>query len=185
MDKREKDFNKYMIVDNYAVVYLENKNNEVYETLVDLDDLQRLINLNASWHLRWDEDSKLYYAKTTKYIKDKDDKRKQAKTLQLHNYILKTSDYTIVDHINHNTLDNRKENLRIISQSNNLRNRKGSNSNNKSGYRNVSWRYNCWVVQLMVDGKNTILGKFDDVHEAGNFAEEMREKYYGEFAGNG
>ena len=40
-----------------------------------------------------------------------------------------------------------------------------------------------WVVQLQIDGKNTKLGSFDDVHEAGKFAEEMRQKYYKEFCG--
>jgi hypothetical protein len=40
-----------------------------------------------------------------------------------------------------------------------------------------------WVVQLQIEGKNERLGKFKDVHEAGKFAEEMRQKYYGEFAG--
>jgi hypothetical protein len=51
------------------------------------------------------------------------------------------------------------------------------------GYRNVSLIKGKWVVQLQIDGKNTKLGSFDDVHEAGKFAEEMRQKYYGEFAG--
>jgi hypothetical protein len=92
-----------------------------------------------------------------------------------------------VDHINHNTLDNGKENLRITSNRYNLKHRKGKNSNNKSGYRNVSWlnSYKKWCVQIQIEGKNTILGKFDDVDEAGKFAEEMRNKYYGEYAGEG
>lgn len=94
-------------------------------------------------------------------------------------------DYKRVDHINHNTLDDRKSNLRIITSGSNSMNRKGRNSNNKSGYRNVSWHksINKWVVQLQIDGKNRVLGQFDDVHEAGRFAKEMRIKYYGEFAG--
>jgi len=33
------------------------------------------------------------------------------------------------------------------------------------------------------DKKGKTLGKFSDVHKAGEFAEEMRQKYYGEFAG--
>ena len=92
-----------------------------------------------------------------------------------------------VDHINGNTFDNRKTNLRIVEDSNNLTNRKSKNSNNKSGYRNVCWSKSesKWLVQLQINGKNTVLGKFDDVDEAGRFAEEMRQKYYGEFAGKG
>jgi len=90
-----------------------------------------------------------------------------------------------VDHINHNTLDNRKSNLREITTSENTRNRKSKNTNNTSGYRNVCWdkQRDKWMVQLHLEGKNKRLGYFDDVHEAGEYAEKMRKKYYGEFAG--
>ena len=88
-----------------------------------------------------------------------------------------------VDHENNDTLDNRKSNMRVVEESNNSKNRKSRNRNNKSGYRNVSLIKGKWVVQLQIDGKNKRLGSFDDVHEAGKFAEEMRQKYYGEFAG--
>lgn len=40
-----------------------------------------------------------------------------------------------------------------------------------------------WVVQLHINNKNERLGYFDNVDEAGKFAEKMRQKYYGEFAG--
>ena len=88
-----------------------------------------------------------------------------------------------VDHENNDTLDNRKSNLRVVEESKNSKNRKSRNRNNTSGYRNVSLINGKWVVQLQIDGKNKVLGRFDDVHKAGEFAEEMRQKYYGEFAG--
>ena len=76
----------------------------------------------------------------------------------------------------------------VIADSNNSRNRKSRNKNNKSGYRNVCWdkRENVWLVQLQIDGKCKRVGKFpkDQLEEAGKFAEEMRKKYYGEFAGS-
>lgn len=93
----------------------------------------------------------------------------------------------IVDHENHDTLDNRKSNLRVIADSNNSKNRRTRNSNNKSGYRNVCWneRENKWIVQLQVNKKNTVLGRFhkEQLEEAGKFAEKMRKEIYGEFAG--
>ena len=90
-----------------------------------------------------------------------------------------------IDHINHNTLDDRKSNLRELTVEQNSRYREGKNKNNKSGYRNVSWDGYKWVVQLQVNGKNTCLGRFpkDQLEEAGKFAEEMRKKYYGKYAG--
>ena len=92
-----------------------------------------------------------------------------------------------VDHINHNPLDDRKSNLRVITVKQNSRYREGKNSNNKSGYRNVSWSksYNKWIVQLQVDGKNKILATFpyNELELAGKFAEEKRKELYGEYAG--
>ena len=90
-----------------------------------------------------------------------------------------------VDHEDNNTLNNCRDNLRLSVNKDNLTNRKGRNSNNKSGYRNVSWNGSGWSVQLQVEGKNTTLKRFkkDEVDEAGLFAKEMRQKYYGEFAG--
>jgi len=90
-----------------------------------------------------------------------------------------------VDHKNHNTLDDRKENLRVTIVDKNSKHRKSKNSNNKSGYRNVSKRDKWWIVQLQIEGENTILKKFplDQLDEAGAYAELMRQKYYGEYAG--
>lgn len=105
----------------------------------------------------------------------------------LHRFIMDAKENQYIDHINHNTLDNRKDNLRVLSNKENLTNRNGKNNNNKSGYRNVCWvnKEHKWLVQLQVDGVSTVLGRFekDDVEAAGEFAERMREKYYGKFKG--
>lgn len=107
--------------------------------------------------------------------------------MKLHKFIMNVEDSKVVDHINHDTLDNTKGNLRVISHSNNSMNRKSRNSNNKSGYRNVCWSKseNKWIVQLQVNKHNTVLGKFpkDQLKEAAKFAEEKRKELYGEFAG--
>ena len=90
-----------------------------------------------------------------------------------------------IDHINHDTLDNRKCNLRVISHADNNLNRKGKNTNNKSGYRNVFWNSgaNKWQVSLSRNYRRVYSAQFDDVNEAGMDAERARKKYFGEFAG--
>lgn len=59
--------------------------------------------------------------------------------------------------------------------------------NNRSGYRNVCWEKKSkrWIVQLQVNGKNTVLKKFkeNELEEAGKYAEKMRKELYGKFAG--
>jgi len=90
-----------------------------------------------------------------------------------------------IDHINHDTLDNRKSNLRASSNDENTKHRKSKNSNNKSGFRNVAIIKGWYTVQLMIDGKNQSLAKFKYAEDAGEYAETARQKYYGEFHGNG
>lgn len=88
-----------------------------------------------------------------------------------------------VDHINGDKLDNRIENLRAATKSQNLRNMKIKKTNT-SGYKNVSWRkdINKWEVHLMAFGKNKFIGYFKDLELAGLVAQMAREKYHGEFA---
>ena len=107
------------------------------------------------------------------------------KTYYLHKVLMDAVFGQVVDHKNNNPLDNRKENLRVTENLKNTKNRKSKNSNNKSGHRNVSWNGNTWSIQLQIDGVNTVLKRFkkNQLEEAGEYAEKMREEYYGIFAG--
>jgi hypothetical protein len=60
------------------------------------------------------------------------------KTTYMHRLIVDAPDGTVVDHINHHTLDNRRGNLRICTHQENMTNRDGAFSNSKTGIRGVS-----------------------------------------------
>lgn len=185
--KPRKGFNnKYEIVDDYVIMYVKKQSsNEYLEVLFDLEDLQKLQKLNLPWHSGWVPNIQNYYIMATQRYKENG--KHIQKTLYLNIIVTEPPEGMKVDHINHNTLDNRKSNLRIISNEENIKNRKSRNSNNTTGYRNVSYikKLGKYIVQLQIDGTNKRLGEFDDVNEAGQFAEEMRKIYYGEFAGKG
>ena len=89
----------------------------------------------------------------------------------------------IVDHINGNSLDNRIENLRAATVSENMLNQK-IRSDNKSGCKNVAWSslHQQWRVRMLVNGKNRSLGTFDDLEFADLVAQEARSKFHGAFA---
>jgi len=157
----------------------------IFEAYVDIDDLPKLLNFGYKWSPLYLKNSNSYYVQCTMYLGVKE-KKALYKKIYLHQFIRNNTD-NYIDHINHNTLDNRKSNLRISQNNDNTKNRKSKNSNNTSGYRNVFWdkRKEKWVVQLQIDGKNKVLGEFlyDALDKAGELAERMREKYYGEFKG--
>lgn len=91
----------------------------------------------------------------------------------------------MVDHANGNSADNRFENLRICTASQNQWNKKFQ-KNNKSGFKGVSWnvRSKKWQAYIRIDGKNRFLGMFDDAKDAGEaykkIASETRGSFYNE-----
>lgn len=165
--------------------YINRKNGQKFIVQVDRDDLERLIQLNKPWNIVFTCGN--YYVKWSKrYLGE--DGWMHGTTVYLQRWIVdqfETNRKIVVDHRDHNTLDNRKQNLRVTYITNNNRNRNGKNKNNKSGYRNVFWNSsdNCWVVSLMKDGKCLQFSGFGDVHTAGKFAEQKRKELYGKYAG--
>ena len=186
IDSRGKRGNRYLIKGNAVHIELRRRNQESLWAIIDIDDLKKVVEFDYTWHAEWKKDINGYYASATKHLGIIDGKQK-SKSVYLHKFILNDESRIDIDHINHNTLDNRKENLRMSKVFENSRCRKGKNINNQTGYRNVSYikrdREHPYWVQLSVEGKGRVFGKFSDVDEAGAYAEEMRQKYYGEFAG--
>lgn len=180
--------NDYIIKGDYVIIYLYNRNKDCFETLIDLEDLDKLLSFDVTWYPDYGIDTNSYYAKATQFLGTINGKPKyKLHFLQKYIFYSKSSGHKInVDHRDHNTLDNRKKNLRLTEHKENLRNRKSRNKNNKSGYRNVCLINTWYYIQLQINNTNCrFKERFKDVHKAGAFAREMREKYYGEFAGSG
>ena len=100
--------------------------------------------------------------------------------------ITDTSQDNSLDHINGDGLDNRIENLRSATQSQNKVNA-GKNKNNTSGYKGVTWHKpaGTWMVQVMLNGKSHYGGLFDNLKDAAVRAAQMREQMHGEFVNHG
>jgi hypothetical protein len=88
-----------------------------------------------------------------------------------------------VDHINGDRQDNRIENLRPATRSENQCNRPALASNT-SGYPGVSWhkKSKAWCVRVMKNGKTVVQQYFKDLELAGLVAIEARAKYHGVYA---
>jgi hypothetical protein len=88
-----------------------------------------------------------------------------------------------IDHKDGNSLNNKIENLREATQSQNVHNSQ-KRSSNTSGFKGVIWLKNrCkWRAQITVNGKNKNLGQFQDINDAAIAYEQATVKFFGEFA---
>jgi hypothetical protein len=98
----------------------------------------------------------------------------------MHRVILNAPEGTDVDHINHNGLDNRRENLRVCTRSQNQMNA-GRHSNNKLGVKGVSRHGSGFQVQVKVGGKRVYYKVFHTLQEAQEAYEREAKKYHGEY----
>ena len=90
-----------------------------------------------------------------------------------------------IDHIDGNSFNNKIENLREATLTQNQYNSK-TPSHSKSGIKGVRQRYSGkYYVCIKVHGKERYFGTFDDIELATLVATEVRNKYHGEFASHG
>jgi AP2-like factor, euAP2 lineage len=117
------------------------------------------------------------------YVRVRTGKNPNYHFLKLSRILMKAKIGEVVDHIDHNTLNEQKKNLRICSTSLNGANRK-LNKNNTSGYKGVSWNESGkgWVSQTMKEGKWIYFGLFKDKKDAAIAYNNGAKKYFGEFA---
>lgn len=89
----------------------------------------------------------------------------------------------VVDHINHDTLDNRRSNLRVITQLQNAYNAT-MRTTNAIGYKGVFLhkQVNKWRAVIKVNGKRKHLGCFDSVIDAAIAYDRACYELHGEFA---
>ena len=103
----------------------------------------------------------------------------------MHRVITDSPAHLLVDHINHNGLDNRKANLRTATcAQNNVNRRSIKTKNSPSKYKGVYWskRDNKWQVQICYNYKIRTIGQFNDEIEAAKAYDEAAMKYHKEFA---
>lgn len=127
-------------------------------TIVSDEDYGRLS--RNKWHAAWDSGTQTFYAQAGL----------KRKTIKMHRVILGVTNPKIhVDHINHDTLDNRRENLRLVDTRTNSSNQKDKeNGKFSSRYTGVSWnqKNRKWFAGIRIDGKRKHLGSFDSEEEA-------------------
>lgn len=132
-----------------------------------------------NWHAYYSPNTKSFYISTN--IRKNNGKYT---LLRLHRLITDAPKGMCIDHINHNTLDNRKTNLRICTNAENQRNSRKHFDGITSKYKGVSWKKHAkkFVAKIRYCGKDKHLGYFDNELDAAIAYNNAAIKYYGEYA---
>lgn len=103
---------------------------------------------------------------------------------KMHHFVLEKKKGYVIDHINNDRLDNRKQNLRYVTYKQNAYNRKVGR-NNKTGIKGVrKTNNNTYEAGICVDYKNIYLGRFKNIEDAIEARKKADIKYHGEYAKN-
>lgn len=160
--------NDYEIRGNEVVIFLRRKDGLNLETIISLEDLEKVKSFKGKWNASKGGNSNLYYVKS----------HLQGETIRLHRYLLNAPKGTHVDHINHDTLDNTRGNLRITSPAENHQNRLAK-FNCSSGIRGVSFinKTNKWKATVVISGKKVFQRHFTQKEDAIEAVKKARGVY--------
>jgi hypothetical protein len=144
--------------------------------LIDSEDFE-LVN-RYKWCASWNSTTQSFYALTN--IRKPGGKSTQ---IGMHRLIMNAQPGEQVDHIHHQTLDNRKSELRLCTPSQNACNRRAQ-SNNTSGIIGVSWHKKSgkWRATIQQHGKAIHLGLYDTPELANEARCKAVAELHGEFA---
>lgn len=141
-------------------------------TIVDDEDFDRL---NAHrWRIHVDHWGNVEVRRTN-------NKEKKGGTIIMSREIMQCPANMVVDHIDGNPLDNRRQNLRVCTRTENSRNRRLS-KNNTSGYKGVSRCLCGWQAVICVNRTRIYLGSYKTPELAAEAYNRAAQEYFGAFA---
>lgn len=162
----KKHINEYREHATYfeIVLYKPNTYEELTVALISKEDFNKANNI--FWKL-----SEYGYARGYDSITRKE--------IFLHKYLSDTTEDIVLDHINRNKLDCRRENLRIANKQINSINR-NLQPNSTTGYRGISIdkRRNKYRAHIKIDGRQIGLGYFAKLEDAIAARKKAEEQYF-------
>jgi hypothetical protein len=165
------DPNEIIEYDDFAEIILYDRlGKELERATIDKEDIEKC--KQYKWY-RHKTNNKYYV-----FSRDKGTEN----SVRLHRFLLNLKQECVdVDHINGNTMDNRKKNLRICTRQENMMNQRVVPSNNKTGYIGVyfSNTYQKYIAQIKINKKNIHLGSSTQLSDAIQMRKNGELLYFG------
>lgn len=164
--------NKFEIRGEVTAIKLHRRDGTEIETIISTTDLKKANEFPGTWYAnRSKEGMNSFYVCGN--LKTGDKKLK----VRLHRWLLDAPKGLEVDHIDRQPLNNQRENLRIVTTSQNLQNRSVYKTS-KSGVRGVYWveRIRKWAARVAFNGKILNLGYFSNIKEAEMVVKKARKE---------
>lgn len=161
VSKNHKKYNQYDLSNDYGIGFTS-KGEKFY---FDIDDYEKI--KNDYW----------YYCNNYVVCSRK------GKIVTLSRFLMNCPDGYVVYHINHDTTDNRKINLRIATISQNGMNMLPPQNRECRGIE-FNNNTNKWVARISVNKERITIGTFDNINDAIIARKNAEKKYYGEFQYN-
>lgn len=143
-----------------------------FVAVVDDSDYRHLVGFK--WHAM----VRQYKEKTWVYAR----RRSGDRYVYMHRVILGLKNGEFGDHLDGDTLNNRRANLRKCSHSENMRNRTRHRRSAIFKHKGTSRDGNRWRATIVVGGKRTRLGSFPSEHEAAIAYDAAAKRLHGNFA---
>ena len=147
-----------------------------FHSIIDASDMHLVDGYN--WHVIANPKTGTMYAARTCRASGRERK------VWMHRVVARSSGDFEVDHKNRDGLDNRRDNLRVATPSQNMCNRRLQRNNN-SGIRGVSYekKRGKWSARISFNGKKKNLGYYDTADQAGEAYAAAAKELHGEFSG--
>lgn len=162
--------NKFYKSRDHVVLEVKGVGDKVYDCLISITDVEKVLTYHGTWRA-------IEYPNGWVYVGTRALVNGKHNTLLLHRYLTDCPEDMVVDHWNKNTIDNRRENMRVCTQAENMQNstlvgKKGA----KNPYIGVSWENvdgGKWRVRRSKKGIRYDKGFFRDLNEAIQVAKDL------------
>lgn len=105
------------------------------------------------------------------------------KIILMHRFLTEAPEGMEVDHIDNNSLNNTRSNLRLATKSQNgASTRRFDADGNVKKSRGVGFYRGKWTASIKVKGRSIYLGRFDNEHDAKEVYDNAAQQFFGEFA---